>query len=250
MIIFIEMANSSLVFVHGGPGLNEYLEQFFSLRLSEKGFHSIFYQQKSGVNVQTLVQQLNEVINSDDSNKCILVGHSWGVALALETLKQNSHLEKKISGLILIDGFISSNFDLVFSQKLKELGIENSYSMEDIFLSPAEREIPEVKNFLNTLMSKIDNASLESIYEEYISKVDLTAFVKNLKTPTLVIYGSEDVRVPLQYHKSYVNLFSSLESLEILGAGHFPFMRKSDLEEVVNKIVVFAKKCNERTGKR
>lgn len=228
--------DSLVIFVHGGPGFDEYLEQSFGGPMKDAHVKCRFYQQTKNVSMSALTQQLAHEILSAQETNVFLVGHSWGVALSLETLKQESKCLEKVSGLVLIDGFVSADMDQAFHEELKNRGLLEKYSMEDIFLSDEDLKVQELRNYLKQLMETLDASSLDRIYKEYIESVDLRPFIKTLQIPVSVIYGEKDVRVPATYHQSYASLFPNVDVLEIKGAGHFPFLRASDLALVVERI--------------
>lgn len=236
-----------LLFVHGGPGFDEYLQQTFEPATTALGFKSHFYQQLKRVPLNALVEQLANRVEETPSNKVVLVAHSWGVALALETIHQKLARNENIVGLVLIDGFISSEMDHEFAYKIEELGLTGKYSMEDIFLSKKDLTLPWTREYLSQILSTSDHESLEMIYKEYIESMDLSSFIQQLKLPTLVVFGSEDVRVPASYQRKYAALLPKGEILEIQDAGHFPFLHKSDLDLLMNQIKLF---CELKIGNK
>ncbi len=234
-----------LIFVHGGPGLDEYLEGIFAVPLRSVGLSTLFYEQSKRVSVSTLVEQLASVIKSASSEKVLLVGHSWGMALALETVKQlDANQYKRICGLVMMDGFVSSECEAAFSSELQRLGLSESYTAEDIFLSQEDRKDPSLRAYLSKVMASLDQDSLTGSVNEYIKNLDLKPFIRKLRIPTLVIFGERDVRVPAAYQREFASIIRNAETVEIPNAGHFPFLQRTDLAMVTAKLKEFVLVCS------
>lgn len=108
----------NLIFVHGGPGLDEYLSEYFRNVKLDKGVLR-FYQQLKGnsVTIEDLVSQLGEEIEA--VGECTLVGHSWGGTLAIEYLKRTK--DSRVKSLVLMN--VPLSYDHWFEVYERHLGL-------------------------------------------------------------------------------------------------------------------------------
>lgn len=95
-----------LVFLHGGPGLSDYADL---LAPELAGWRVIHYQQRGlppstvdgPFTVQQNVADAVAVLDARAVDQAVVVGHSWGVHLALELAVAHPD---RVAGLVLIDG--------------------------------------------------------------------------------------------------------------------------------------------------
>lgn len=96
----------ALLFLHGGPGLSDYADL---LAPELGGWRTIHYQQRGlapstvagPFTVERNVADAIAVLDARDVDRAVVVGHSWGVHLALQLAV--THPER-VAGLVLIDG--------------------------------------------------------------------------------------------------------------------------------------------------
>lgn len=226
-----------LIFVHGGPGFDDYLAKSFAKITKENNLPSVFYTQKKDVPLEELVIQLQREIERAPTENVVLVGHSWGGALAVETLKRT--LSKKVVGLVLMDSPVSFDFDDAFKAELKRLGLDKNYTSADIFLSAKQRKNPESERYLSEVMETLDQKSLDRIYDSYLGTLQLRPLLKSLQIPTLFIFGENDVRVPAHYQKEIASSMSNAKTVQIQGSGHFPFLLDDEKNQVITAIKEF-----------
>ena len=233
------MTDTHFIFLHGGPGYRDYLAPYFRETLPE-GYESHFYDQARGadVSVDALVRQLDGVVQSiwQKINEPIyLVGHSWGGALALEYLRQE---RSQIQGLVLIDACIRKNdvYD-EFQAEMKRLNIRED-DIESIFF--AEDEKTEGRKLLIKINPEFDGEVFEKIERSYLRYLDLTEVVRALSIPILNIYGGNDVRIPARTIAGFRSLNDKIRTIEIAGAGHFPFVLPHRRDLIIEEIVRFS----------
>ena len=80
----------SLLFVHGGPGMDESYFRPFLEPLGNQ-YEIIFYRQlrvpfKTDDGLNELLRQLDDIVNSLNNSSIFLFGHSWGTVLALSLI--------------------------------------------------------------------------------------------------------------------------------------------------------------------
>ncbi|MCB0364473.1 MAG: alpha/beta hydrolase [Bdellovibrionaceae bacterium] len=208
-------ANTRLVFLHGGPGFDDYMQEIFSEHFANYG---IFYTQSKGPNIKVshLVGELNQKIQPN--SKTILVGHSWGGVLALEALRY-PQIAQRVSGLVIISSPLLASQEAEFQRALAQL---SEPSVANIFLSIAEKE--SWQPFLAKVMKTFDRELANRFRDSYLNKLNLAPVLSSLRIPVLHIYGSDDIRVPAAGQRAYTKFRPNLQVLEIPHGGHFPFL--------------------------
>jgi pimeloyl-ACP methyl ester carboxylesterase len=229
------LTKPNIVFLHGGPGLSEYLEEFFSAPFAND-YTTLFYEQIQNVDFteDDFVEELQEKLKSIEG-EFILVGHSWGGCLAMEYLKKYG--ESRLAGIVLISSPLDGQFNQVFEEELEKLDTKEPTEF-DIFLSASER--PSGEPFIKKLTTVGCSLELSEKWErDYLPTFDLRPLLQKSQLPFLFMYGTEDLRVPTRVLRSYSNLAANSTTVEIPNAGHFPFIREADLNLIVSSIKTF-----------
>lgn len=222
------------LFLHGGPGYADYLEDFFAGQFSHN-LDCIFYSQSQamGVTVEDLIEEVGHHVAPDGST--ILIGHSWGGALAIEYFRRTK--DPRINKIVLLSSFLcGADVTTEYQKELSNLGLVKP-TREQVFLTADE--IPEASNLITRLNATFNHRVFQSVWEKFIPTYDARSFVRSLQIPILNIFGEKDVRVPARQVRGYAAMNSKIENLEIAGAGHFPFIRRSDRATVIEAIQRF-----------
>lgn len=112
---FGDTKNTSVLFVHGGPGYNSWSFEFGAAQqLADAGFYVVVFDQRGSGRSATgtasdytfvnASKDILEVIQASQANHPILIGHSWGATPAIEFLKLQPGVA---SGVILVEGVVS-----------------------------------------------------------------------------------------------------------------------------------------------
>jgi pimeloyl-ACP methyl ester carboxylesterase len=221
------------LFVHGGPGMQDYLENFFKNDFFENG---IFYSQNQ--NISTINDAINELcLQTNPLNDYVFIGHSWGGTLCLEYLKRK--VSPKPKALVLISSPISYHCNEAFTNHMKKLGLETPTPF-DIFLSQSEKIEIKCRSLLETILSTLNMETLGKIDKSYLQSFQLEKTLRDLDIPVLLISGNEDHRLPTDFQKKYSELKPNLKMYFIDQAGHFPFLLEKHKNQVVNQIYSFS----------
>jgi proline iminopeptidase len=105
--VTVEGEGRTVVLVHGGPGLVDYMGL---LDGETAGWRRVRYQQRghspsssSGpFTVQQHLEDLISVLDQHSTERCVVLGHSWGGHLALQAALA---VPDKIGGVVLLDPF-------------------------------------------------------------------------------------------------------------------------------------------------
>lgn len=215
-----------IIFLHGGPGFQDYLKPFFEDLNND--FECIFYDQVRGpeIKIEDMLLQLDEIVNPLSGN-VILLGHSWGAVLATEYAGRN---QSKLSGLVLMStGLSDKHWKDVFYKELEDLGLED-VEPEQIFLTPDEIELGET--ILDKAWKTFSQETFNSIKLSYLEKYDVTPILKTLKIPVINIFGEKDVRFPARVSKTFYLYNNDLKDYQISNVGHFPFLQSTGRKQI------------------
>ena len=153
-----EMTKRSIIFLHGGPGFKDYLKPYLSDLKAD--FNCIFYDQKRGakIRIDDLVLELDKLVESQ-SDKPILLGHSWGGVLGTEYTKR---FQSKVSGLVLMSTGLNASQWVQWNKELDDLGLGDA-PPEKLFLTSIELE--NGKKLLDETMKTFSGETFDSIFE-------------------------------------------------------------------------------------
>ena len=109
----------TLVFIHGGPGFNSSYLRPFASRLTDD-FRTVLYDQRgsglsarsvpdSSISIARYIRDLHELLEHLDTQHVLLLGQSFGGAIALEYTLAHSGRVKKV---ILENGYLDARISL------------------------------------------------------------------------------------------------------------------------------------------
>ncbi len=227
------------LFLHGGPGLSDYMQCFFSqTTLLAPHFYTHFSQ---ALTLEDFTAEIVAIVRAKGAEKIAIVGHSWGGILALESLK--SLPTDSVKAVVLISTPISYHCQSASATECQLRGL-NEPSMEELFLSLQERTTGDCVTFLRNIFSSFDSELFARIDKNYLNKFDLRSTLGRLGVPILVIAGADDLRVPARIQRSYKEFNAGLQYFEIEGAGHFPFFLGPQRHQLLRELETFLKTIN------
>ena len=260
-----------IILLHGGPGLDQtyLLPQMLELA---KNYQVVLYDQRGSgksitgelsakvINVPQFVEDLEAIRKHLGQEKFILMGHSWGGFLAMQyAIAHPNHL----SSLILLNSGpatslgrkaffteltrkispIQSKLDAIQAQKNFKEGDPDTIAEFFRILFSAYFYHPSQVQELSLHFTTENSLSVFKIVnifnETYFAKdYDLTAELKKLKFPTLIIAGSEDV-MPVWTEKEIASSIPNSKFVLIDQCGHFPYIEKPI--KFFNELEIFLK---------
>lgn len=130
-------------------------------------------------------------------------------------------------------GFVASYVAGTQPEKVRGLvAIFPAYVLQDDARKRMEgRELPETEEIMGLLLGKI--------YAEDATSFDIYDVIKNYPGPALLIHGTADQLVPIDYSRRAVEVFPSAELVEIEGAGHG--FGRADEDRAINLSLEFVK---------
>lgn len=176
-----------------------------------------------------ILEFIEKIGLSGDDRKITLVGHSLGGYIAVEFAIRNMAL---IDKLVLVDssGFLKGPTPLLkqYFNAAKYPSYENVKSVFEQMVSQPWKVLPVV---INTFISMINSPSakypFESAYQySTTTQIDLSRVKSIEDIPTLIIWGSNDNLIPLEYIEPFKQVFKNYRVEIIEDAGHAPFVEK------------------------
>ena len=173
-------------------------------------------------NVKSLGSYLGEFINDLHLNDVVIIGSSMGGGIALiHTLSDPS----KVKAMILCGSSGISNIPLNIGF-FKRKNYENiKIQTQNIFYNkkvPPDEMVEEIYNLILSYDSVIRAIRLTKSIRKYKMHEDL----KQIKTPTLLIWGKNDPITPLEIGTEFHQLLSNSELNCLDDCGHVPTQEK------------------------
>ncbi len=236
---------SPLILVHAG--FSDHRDWTHQIKEFGKEYNTIAYDQRGSGNSSVIktefspADDLKAIMDNLKIEKTFLVGHSIGGTIALDFSLQ---YPEKVSALVLIAPGLNG---YLWSQKYQEL-------MKEIWNIPHPEEM--AKKFLSApfyavSMSELSiKSEIETITKENFQKVltwetfdvraihwyfpDAISKLKDLKIPTLVIYGDKDSKDIKQIALLLDNNISNVRTIQIKNADHLlNFEKPNELNKLV-----------------
>ncbi|MDI6861631.1 MAG: alpha/beta hydrolase [Caldisericia bacterium] len=164
----------------------------------------------------------------------IIIGHSFGGRIGIRIAKDR---KDKLKALILIDSAgirdpktLKQKFTEKTFKFLKNLVIKNF---------KGERREKILKILRGTFGSK-DYKSVDGVMRDTLVKIvneDLTSIMKEISTPTLILWGENDKELPLRHAYIMNKNIKNSKLVIIKNAGHFPYL--DNLIKVISEIKSF-----------
>ncbi len=152
-----------------------------------------------------------------------LVGHSHGGRVIIE-LASRENLPVKIEKAVLIDS-AGIKRKKSFSKKVRIAVYK--FCKNFLKIPPVKKAFPDALDKLQKKFGSADYASSSQIMRQSMVKLvneDLTGKLKDIKVPTLLIWGENDEATPLSDAKIMEKEIKDSGLVVIKGAGHFSFL--------------------------
>lgn len=170
---------------------------------------------------------VEEFVKKMDCKKMVLVGHSFGGRIAIKlAARQLDWIEK----LVLVD---SAGLNLKKNRK-KIFGMM-ARIVKPIFYPNFMKNI---RKWAYEIMGSGDYLATPELQQVLINTIneDLFFSLKEIKVPTLIVWGAKDKDTPLEYAKIMKREIKVAKLRVFEEAGHFCFLDESDkfTDEIIN----------------
>jgi proline iminopeptidase len=261
-----ENTNSPIIYLHGGPGGMIKDEIIEALKpLSELGHDLYFYDQIGGghsaridniqeYSVDRHINDLQEIIKKINSEKVIIIAHSWGCLLAIKYIQENPEKVEKM----ILDGpgpilpinknrakeIPPDSLNLIVPEFSNEEGNRKAGNLRIKLISKcayifnrklaSDKEVDDYFTYLNEELSKSTfcNANKTKKYKGgsgYYSHImtvksfnkvkDKRERLKNIQIPVLILRGQCDNQ-KWGFAKEYLDLLPNSQIVIIENVGH------------------------------
>lgn len=211
-----------LLFIHGAGGGGEewiYQTEYFkdSVAISLPGH----YHGEPASSIEGYVAWLRGYIRRQRYQDVILIGHSMGGAIAL---LYGLRYPSQTKGLILIGTGARLRVLPALLAQLEEMA--NDEEIWRRFIEDAYRLVaPQIRQGLVRLRMRVGpRVMLNDLL--CCDKFDIMNDIHNIKSPTLVLCGSEDEMTPIKYARYLAERIRGARQAIIQEAGHFVFLEK------------------------
>lgn len=239
-IVLMGSGSKTILAVGGWTGSWELWEEPLTV-LSTKGWRAIAFDHRgsgespvapASISVQSMVDDLVGVLDQLEISSCVLAGESSGGAIAQIAAVQ---YPDRFSGLVLIDSASTQRLP-IGSNSLAAACKENYPEAVKAFIYKC---LPDpgwdhVRRWGFNLLMRAEPEQAVRLIEMW-QEADVPVIdVSQIRQPTLIIHGTEDLIVPIETSRKLNQAISQSRLIEISGAGHVPTMTHSD--EVVAAI--------------
>jgi proline iminopeptidase len=253
-------AGEPIFVLHGGPGLGHgyLLPQMLELA---KDRELIFYDQRGSgnssntqfdaahINIKKFVADLDNLRAKLGYQKITLFGHSWGVKLAMHYAIKHP---ENVSCMILVspacmDKIGEQLFVAELNKRLIASKINSESVLYDSIAQQTESQIEKsLRNFLSVYFYNPKDAKYLNIHMKkkaalnrlIVMRVMISTYpsdaislrkfhksLSELKIPTLIIYGKQDV-IPMQEPEKIKSHIPNSKAVYLDECGHFPYIEK------------------------
>jgi len=187
---------------------------------------------------QMHAEDLNNLLEVLNINKIHLVGLSNGGMIAQHFALR---YPDKLTSLVLVDtcSYVDKLLQLMVDTWIKATeigGNEFRYDMSlpvifsETFIRNNEENLIQMKE--NNLLINSPKAVINLV--KATSKHDLKDRVSDIRCPTLIIVGEEDILIPLKYSKILHEKIKGSQLITIANCGHVPSLEKpAEFNEIV-----------------
>ena len=154
-------------------------------------------------------------LNKQGLDRIYLIGHSFGGRVSIKFTALNPEL---VSKLVLVDsaGFRDKSL-------AKNIKIGLAEIARPFFKIPGTKKLKKIGS--NILGSKdyTESGALKEIFVKVVEE-DLTDFLSQIKTRTLLIWGAVDHETPIEFGERMKKLIPQSSLVVLPKAGHFSFI--------------------------
>lgn len=220
-----------LILIHGGPGFSSH---YFDNCFGESPYTTVTYDQGflGKPTIESFVHELDQVVKSFQDHKIILLGHSFGSAVALEYLKKfNENITRVILSNFIYDseflklqlneewekGFAKTNDFLEKFGPTDEFFKNLALELSPLYFSKENRPLgQEVFNKLNYCFN-----TFNEINTNYLSNFSLIDVIENNKDKIKMILSRHETRIPFSYFERLINTGVSADIVDTESHFHF-----------------------------
>jgi len=237
-------SGTPVILIHGYPldhtiwqPMIPFLEKEARLIIPDLPGHGLSETTDENYSIERMADDIAGLMEFLRIKRAIMVGHSMG---GYVTLAFASKYEQKLLGLALIASRVNAD---TFSQKearqrmIKEI---QDIGMRQVaeYMSPRLVNDPLLVRDLHELILKMNPNGAIGALKAMIERDDSSNLFENLKTPIMVIAGSNDALIPIETSRLMPALNPNCTYLELENVGHMPMLESPiKTAEAINLLI-------------
>lgn len=164
-------------------------------------------------NLDDYVSFLEYFIKKNKIQSPILIGHSFGGRVALKYSWRNKNVSKLIlTGVPLIR-------NLSFKKKIQFIAARYLGKTLNVLPKNKKQFIRKIFYFMIGEWDYYNSGKLKEVFKNIIGE-DLIGYIKNLNTPTVLVWGEDDKITPVYLIKKINKIKKDIKFLVVPGIGH------------------------------
>jgi pimeloyl-ACP methyl ester carboxylesterase len=235
----------TLYFLHGWTGdIQDWVWQFeyfspkYHVMAHHHRHHGTSTSRDEPVTMKDLADDFYQIVLKKEISDFILIGHSMGTFVALEFVLQHQDLVK---ALVLIGGssrlqLPAAVFELLPSFKTMD---EVAVLLNNWFDIPIRKRPKKQRDFYKNLYKwEIERKKglpmyVATRFVDAFENYDVTSRLAEIRTPTLIMYGIQDIMVDQKENSAILKAIPNSEVILIEDSGHSPTREQIDRTNAV-----------------
>lgn len=157
---------------------------------------------KQGLSIEDMAEHLKDLLDQQEVERCVLVGHSMGGYAALAFAER---YRDRLLGLGLFHSSAFADSEAKKEERLKSIGLMERYGsraflrqmIPNLFSARYRKEHPEVLQRIVQRYQDVPLASLVAYYRAMMQRPDRCSVLASLRVPVLFTAGGQDKAAPL-----------------------------------------------------
>jgi pimeloyl-ACP methyl ester carboxylesterase len=186
-----------------------------------------------GVSIEDLAESVIALLNHEDIEKCVLIGHSMGGYIALAVAEK---YPERLSALGLFHSTAYGDSEEKAAARQKSITFIRKngaaafirQSTPNLFGDYTRTNRPDLITGMVEQYSGFSSESLVSYYEAMIRRPDRTAVLQHFAGPVLFVIGREDAIIPMEQALQQCHLPAIAHIHTVEHAGHEGMLENPD----------------------
>ncbi len=180
-----------------------------------------------------MASAVNQVLEAENVEHCLLVGHSMGGYVAIEFAALYA---EKLSGLVFFHSHAAADTKEAKTNRYRTIDIvkknKKQFISSFIPLLFAENNVQKFKLEIKELQQRSESITAESVIASLAGMAlrhDRQPLLEELTIPVLFIVGKEDSRIPMDKIVSQLQMPRHSEAIILGDIGHMGFLEAADI---------------------
>lgn len=191
---------------------------------------------KQSWNVNDFIKFISEFIETQGIKELDLIGHSNGGRIIIKLMNCKNRF--KVNHIILF-----GSAGIVHKKKISQIVKIRLFKLGKLFLKlkPIKKIFPNMLEKYKNRFGSADYRNATLVMKETMVKIineDLTELLKNIKVPTLLIWGENDTQTPIEDAKLMEKLIPDAGLVSIKDCTHYVFLERWNyISKIINVFI-------------